>query len=209
MKLYSILITLIFLSSSLYGQFERNNVVKISPTEFARAEFQVSYERYFMKRRHSVSISPTIILKSEEGDYREGWRAITQYRYYLSHLNEDNGNRLWRFSNIGLYAGVYGLYFDYKDIYDVSYLDADNIQKIVENERKITSIEGGLLVGVQLDITQRFILDFYLGGGIRNSETVNSVEFDESIYNPERGGIYPYGYIGVKPTVGFNLGLLF
>ena len=196
-------------SFQISAQFQRNSVVKLSPFEFSRAEFKLSYEQYILDRRHSVLISPTIILKGDEEDQRKGWRAMLQYRYYLSHLNDANGNEFIGISNVGIYAGLYGLYLDYNDKYVQSIWDPVQQKNVISNnERSIKSQEGGAIIGLQVDLTQRFVIDFYVGGGIRNSDTEYSSD-EPTTYHPDRGGIFPYDYIGVKPTFGFMLGLLF
>ena len=213
MKVLVLLSFFICLNLGLQAQnplLENSNVLKISPVEFARAEFKLSYERYFNDRKHGLLLSPTIIMKGEEGDERIGWRAMMQYRHYLSHLNTYNENDFLGISNIGFYAGVYGLYLDYKDIFDLGEYDPVTNQQIIhKNERSIKAQEGGALVGLQLDLTRRFVIDFYVGGGIRFSSEENSVEIDEDFYSPSRGGIFPYAYNGVKPTFGLMVGLLF
>ncbi len=212
-KILLILLATMFLFNA-YAQkegFDRRNVLKISPVELGRAEFKLAYEYYFNQRKSSVLLSPTIILKGEEGDQRAGWRAMAQYRYYLSHLNRMNENDFIGIYNIGFYAGVYGLYLDYADQFELSsYNNETGNYTIVENERTIHAQEGGALVGIQVDITQRFVLDFYIGGGLRFSQESNSVELEEAEYfTPSRGGIFPYAYNGVKPNFGFMVGLLF
>ena len=36
--------------------------------------------------------------------------------------------------------------------------------------KDITAVEGGALIGVQIDITKRIFLDFFVGGGIRYTD---------------------------------------
>lgn len=213
MKKMIYLVILMFSIQGLAAQnntFEKNNVLKISPIEFGRAEFKLSYERYFNNRQSSILISPTLILKGDDEDARVGWRAMAQYRYYLSHLNVSNENEFLGIYNLGFYAGLYGLYLDYQDKYSISTYDNETGMNIIyENERNINAQEGGAIVGLQMDLTQRFVIDFYVGGGIRFSAVQNSVVIENDYYSPSRGGIFPYEYNGVKPTFGLMVGLLF
>ena len=214
-----VLVTLLvaILSISAYGQdvsdhFSRKNALKLSPFEFAQAEFQFSYERYFGERNTSLSIVPSIILQDAGQESKNGFQIMGQYRFYLSHLRNDQQKIVLGIHNFGFYAGVYALYLDYAEDYIRGYNEPFTyqwVEKVYTTD--VGSIEGGAMLGLQIDLTKRIVVDIYVGGGIRKSE-VNDTIFDDpnqpNIYN-ETYGIFDKEYTGVKPRAGFQFGFTF
>ena len=192
--------------------FFKQNALKISPVEFGKAEFQVSYERYFGKDRNSsLSIMPSIILEDSFNESREGYQIMAQYRFFLTHLRKDEGNSIFGMHNIGFYAGFYGLALDYSRDYMAGYYDESSMQWIEkEYNRDQTSLEGGALIGLQMDITDRICLDMYLGGGIRKTDYTDTIEDDINIENYYNSyDVFDREYNGVKPRLGLQVGILF
>jgi hypothetical protein len=192
------------------AHFSKKNALKISPIEFGNAEFQLSYERYFGDRSSSIQFTPSFILEENGDESREGWQAMLQYRFYLTHLKSSEGKSFWGLYNIGFYTGVYGLYFNQNE--ELLRYYYDNTTGMSFNEiyaRKITAGEGGALIGMQVDITPRIVIDFYVGGGIRYTE------IDDEFVPPNNENYYNYfdvfdpGYKGVKPKLGLQLGITF
>lgn len=198
----------------LFGQsdhFNNKNAVKISPVEFSKAEFQIAFERYFGDRSSSITISPSIILKENNFESIEGFQIGGQYRIFLSHLRSDSRSVFLGFHNIGLYTGLYAQYQDYKKDYKFTWWEmGTNVEQNQEFTKKVSAIEGGAIIGVQIDVTKRILIDFYVGGGIRYSDFTDSKDgvVDESYYYEEYGAFDPE-YKGVKPRIGFQLGVLF
>lgn len=216
MKKLSILLISFIFSTMLICQktnstpFQYNHVIKLSPFELGRTEFKISYEHYLNQRKSSIVLTPILMLRNEVDDKRNGWQLMGQYRYYVSHLNKANENAILRLSNFGFYAGIYGLYSSYQDSYQLNYWDnIDQKSVYVDRSRDIQSQEGGALIGVQIDITKRIAMDFYIGGGVRVSQSkITGEQVPSDTYIPSRGGLFPYEYTGVKPTVGFMMGIL-
>jgi len=188
----------------------KSNSIRISPAEFGRAEFQINYERYFKNRSSSITISPSVFLKENREQTIEGWQVMGQYRFYLSHLNKANQRNFLGMENYGFYAGIYGLYMDYTEDFLQFYWDDETQTQYSETFRKeVTAIEGGALIGVEVDITKRIQVDFFVGGGIRYSDYTNTYEdlmpddvyYYDNVFDPE--------YQGVKPKVGLSLGVSF
>lgn len=191
--------------------FSKNNAIKISPIEFGKAEFQISYERYFGDRSTSFTISPSFILKENNFESKEGVQLESQFRIFLSHLRSDSGDVLLGFHNIGLYTGLYGRYLDYKEDYQYMWYDNLNNQSFSDEfTKEVTAIEGGALIGIQIDVTKRILIDFYVGGGIRYTDLTDTKEgvVEEDYYYDEYG-VFDPEYKGVKPKLGFQLGVLF
>ena len=191
--------------------FSKKNALKISPVEFSRAEFQMSFERYFGDRSSSIMISPSFILKENNLESKEGFQIEGQYRIYLSHLRSDEGNVFLGFHNIGLYSGVYLRYQDYTEDYQFQWYDNEmGESQAGDFTKSVTATEGGALIGVQIDITKRILLDFFVGGGIRYTDINDTKEgvVPEDYYYEEYG-VFDPEYKGVKPRLGFQLGILF
>ncbi|MDF1697995.1 MAG: hypothetical protein P1U56_19260 [Saprospiraceae bacterium] len=213
MKYISTIIAL-FMCFSGFGQsdhFSNRNALKISPVEFGKAQFEVSYEHYFGDRSSSFSISPSVILKENNQESIEGFQIGAQYRFYLSHVRKDERRVFLGFHNIGLYTGLYGQYLDYKEDYQYMWYDNQQGEPMSgEFTKDVTAMEGGAIIGVQIDITNRILLDFFVGGGIRYSDYVDT---REAVVNPgdyyNEPGIFDPEYQGVKPKIGFQLGILF
>lgn len=213
MKKFITLTIVLFSTTFVIGQNDfqgnyRSNSLKISPGEFTRAEFQIAYERYFKNRNSSISIMPSIILKDTHDENIEGYQVMGQYRFYLTHLNAENKRNFFGLYNLGFYTGVYGLFQKYNGEFIKG--DWDNItQEYIakDYEKNIRAYEGGALIGLQIDITRRIVIDFYLGGGIRKTDYTNTYE-EESEYALQYG-IFEPEYTGVKPKLGFLVGFTF
>ena len=191
--------------------FSRQNAIKISPVEFGKAEFQLSYERYFGDRSSSLTISPSFILKENSFESKEGIQIEGQYRFYLSHLRKDQRNVFLGFHNIGLYTGIYLRYMDYSEDYQHYWYDNElGEHQTQEFTKTVNATESGALIGIQIDITQRILLDFFVGGGIRYTDLTDSKDgvINEEIYY-EDYGVFDPEYKGVKPRIGFQIGVLF
>lgn len=205
------LIPLTIISQGNNNVFATKNALKISIFEFAKEEFQISYERYFNDRKSSFTIMPSVILKDNVESQKEGWSVMSQYRFYLTHYNKGNANNFLGFENYGLYTGVYASYLDFSEDYTSYYWDNVNMMSITKAQTKdISAIEGGLIVGMQIDFSTRIIMDFYLGGGIKKTElkdTMDEDPNDNNYYNSY--GVFDREYEGVKPRLGFQLGFTF
>jgi len=191
--------------------FINKNALKISPFEFGKAEFQISYERYFGDRSSSITISPSFILKENSIETKEGIQIEAQYRIYLSHLRGENRNVFLGFHNIGLYTGLYARYLDYKEDYQLMWYDnMSGTAYTGDFTKEVSAPEGGALIGVQIDITNRILLDFFVGGGIRYSDISDSkVGVVPEDYFYEEYGVFDSEYKGVKPRIGFQIGVFF
>ena len=204
LSIFSLLLIFLF-SSNVSSQeaFEYHNNIKLNPVEMANSEFKLTYERFFSDHKYSVSLMPSLIYYRDGDEYEQGWQAQAQFRWYVLHLNEMNGTKFWFFQNVGIYGGVYGLYLDYEQRYNQYDWDPVSGQQIIKvNDQTITAGEGGVILGVQLDITKRFCLDLYFGGGLRTANVENSLE-DAELYGGDRS------YEGIKPTGGLQFGLYF
>jgi|GEM_PF-5616119 len=127
--------TLVFLAFiiPLFGigqsaHFDQMNAIKISPAEFGNAQFEMTYERYFGDRTSSLILMPSIFLKDDVRQSKEGYQLGAQYRVYLSHLRSDEKSVFLGLHNVGLYAGVYAQYLDYSEDYQFKSLILINLK---------------------------------------------------------------------------------
>ena len=99
-----------------------------------------------------------------------------QYRFYLTHLRKDQKRTFLGFHNYGFYAGVYALAMSLDSDFEMERYKNDGTYELNEYRSEVTAQEGGVLIGMQMDITNRIIMDFYVGGGVRNSTTLDTYE---------------------------------
>lgn len=187
-----------------------NNALKINPVVLGRAEFNLSYERFFSNRKSSISISPSIYLKDNLTQSINGWQIAAQYRFYLTHFNKQNQRIFLGMENFGFYSGLYISTQDYKEEFQKGHWDNDTQEySMADYNKEITSFEGGAMIGIQIDITKRIVIDFNVGGGVRYTDYFNTFEdlgledyvSEYSVFDPE--------YQGVKPKVQLLLGITF
>jgi len=214
MKYFFIVLTLLFIidisAQNTDVDFQYTKAIKLSPFNLGQSEFQAAYEQYFNSRKSSISLYPSIYLRETQDESLSGWQAMVQYRFYLTHFNKDERKTFLNLYNYGFYAGLYGLYFDYSEDYLRGYW-SNGQQDYITSEftRSSESVEGGAMIGLQVDITKRILVDFYIGGGVRFSESFDT--FNDVLEEPnyESFGVFNPAYTGVKPKVGLQLGILF
>lgn len=208
------LVSLLFIGVNI-GQktsehFSKKNALKINPTSFGNAKFQLSYERFLGDRNSSILFSPSIVLKDSYEESKIGWEIMGQYRFYLTHLRKDKQKTFLGVYNYGFYAGMYGLYSNYEEDYMRYFWDSSNSQQQNEEVNKeVKAAEGGALIGMQIDITPRILIDFYVGGGIRTTEVSDTYLDNNTPEYYEPYGVFDPEYKGVKPTIGLLLGITF
>lgn len=192
------------------NQFEYNNAVKLNPARFGASEFQISYERYFNDRKSSITVAPSFILEDNNDKSKEGWQVMAQYRFYLTHFNKERESTFLGMDNYGFYTGVYGLYLNYSSNYLRWSYNQESEMIREEYHKDVSAQEGGAVIGVQIDITKRILVDFYVGGGVRYTtidDTFNSNEHPNEWYDTYN--VFDPEYKGVKPTIGLLVGFLF
>ena len=180
--------------------------LRINPIDFGRSEFQLSYELMFKKS--SIVFSPSIILKENPDNSTNGYQAMAQYRFYLTNFNKNDRHTFLNVYNYGFYTGVYALFLNFNEEFTQGFYNPNTSQ--YENKlynRDITAGEGGVLLGVRVDITKRIVLDFNLGGGIRKADVEDS--FKETQEYTIEYGVFDRAYTGVKPKSALTIGVTF
>lgn len=178
------------------------NIIKISPFHFAEGTFLMSYERMLGQQKSSLMLSLGLHSRSTR-NYNSGattpefgLQEELQYRLYVvpPQDNSRGGRGFWFFK--GFYAGPYvthRLLQRQVQVWDWI------LQQNVDQNENLNEVAGGVVLGAQIALGNKFFLDFYTGGGIKRSfgeiRTVGFIPVTEP------------GYNGVYPKIGFQIGI--
>lgn len=178
------------------------NIVKISPFHFAEGTFLMSYERMLGQQKSSLLLNLGLHSRSAR-NYQTGastpefgFQEELQYRLYVVPPQDisRNGSGFWFFK--GLYAGPYvGHRLLQRSVQVWDWI----LQQNVDQNENINEVAGGVILGVQIAMGNKFFMDFYTGGGIKRS-------FGEIRQTNFIGATQP-GYNGVYPKIGFQIGI--
>lgn len=210
-------IILLGFNSTSFAQVEeafkaKKNAFKISPTAFAVSTFAMSYERYvgesvtlqlsggIMAASKNSSgntyYNGTTYVTSNDKDQASGGFVDLAMRYYFL-----KGQSVMS----GLYAGPYTRYS--KNNFDINTYSTSGIATQMNYNYSITSYEGGVLFGWQLVAKNAFVLDMYLGGGLKVSDNTAPVDYDRE--NRPFWILEAQDYTGIIAKAGFRLGFVF
>jgi len=168
--------------------FAQDALVKVSPFHFLDGTIYTTYERAF-NNNNSFALSGGYRLSDNGDEY--GWMGELQLRKYIfkPSINSSSESSL-----AGVYAGLYG-----NGKYFVEQFQTSNN---FSQEYDVKQIEGGVLMGIQIIFSEKLSLDFFAGGGLRDSNFDNK-PIGLDLYSPERG------YTGIVPKIGFDIGVSF
>ncbi|MFM2376821.1 MAG: hypothetical protein RLZZ165_1918 [Bacteroidota bacterium] len=178
------------------------SILKISPFHFIGGTFLLSYERMIREEKSSLMLSVGLHSRSsQEYDYvgsspEFGVQEELQYRLYLVPPQNfsRNGREVWYFK--GFYAGPYASHRLLQRT--VSVWDYFTQQNTTQTE-SLNELAGGVILGVQIAMGNRFFMDLYTGGGIKRSFGQIRTGTNISVIEP--------GYNGVYPKIGFQIGI--
>ena len=190
-------------------EFFQNNSVRLSPFDLVGGQFELTYERYIKERYVSICIMPSLYFQSQGQESTLGYQAELQFRRYLSHFRSDEQKIIFGMHNVGFYGGAYLLGLNLEEDYLKGYYDPKiNDYRTDLYTSKVGAAEGGVMLGVQVDITKFIVVDFYIGGGVRAAdyETNEPTEVDPYF---DENGIFDLDYQGIKPKIGFQMGIAF
>jgi hypothetical protein len=178
------------------------NIIKISPFHFAEGTFLMSYERMLGGQKSSIMLSAG--LHSRTGNnYTSGastpefgFQEDLQYRLYVIPPQDisRNGQGFWFFK--GFYAGPY---LSHRYLQRSVQVWDWILQQNVNESEKLNEVAGGVVMGLQFALGNKFFVDFYTGGGIKRSFG----EIRQTQYIP----VTQPGYNGVYPKIGFQIGI--
>lgn len=168
------------------------NSIKISPLSFFSSTFQMSYER-LVGQDQSLNFSAGLIYKDSDSKSVNGFRGEFQFRYFVLKRETFNATRKLYFAPF--------VFDQYADVTDQNYFNFGGSQDIYSY--KVNAFGAGIVMGVNWVFSKRFVIDTFLGGGVRSS----NMDKTQDSYNDD--GIMGYGYKGIYPRVGFDLGFTF
>lgn len=170
---------------------EYKSILKMSASLFTRSTFQMGYER-FLNPNNSVYL--TAGLNFRDSDYEKEWgvRTEAQLRFHVyTVIKPKESNRL--------YFAPY-LMNHYLETEGQSY---DNNGAYSWNTDTFDAFGGGMLFGWSFSFANRINLDIYTGGGFRKTFNYNNT----NSYNDNT--VFDYGYSGIVPRLGIDIGFWF
>lgn len=169
---------------------EYNNILKMSASLFVRSTFQMGFEHFF-NQNTSLNISAGMNFQDSDYDKNFGVRTEAQMRFHVfTVIKPTESNRLY----FAPYLMNHYLVIERNNYYSSS---SDNWYKDTFN-----AFSGGMLFGWSYTFANRVNLDIYSGGGLRKT-----FGYDEA--NGYSDGIFEYGYSGIMPRFGIDLGFWF
>jgi len=170
---------------------EYKSILKMSASLFTRSTFQMGYER-FLNPNNSVYL--TAGLNFRDSDYEKEWgvRTEAQLRFHVyTVIKPKESNRL--------YFAPY-IMNHYLETEGQSY---DNNGAYSWNTDTFDAFGGGMLFGWSFSFANRINLDIYTGGGFRKTFNYNNT----NSYNDNT--VFDYGYSGIVPRLGIDIGFWF
>lgn len=185
------------------------NALKISPFQLGSSQLELAYERILNNGKSSIQLMPSIYLKESSRESFSGFQLEAQYRFNIIDLRKGR-NKTWIFSAVKFFGGPYLLGSMYTSEYQLGYTDEFGNYVFDQVTDDITSGEGGAILGLQLEIAKRILLEFTTGGGVRIPEVTSSITplIDPNNYYNDPN-IFDQKYKGVKPKVNFQIGFTF
>jgi hypothetical protein len=173
------------------------------------ANLNLNYERYF-KNKNSIQLSAGYLFNgvnpNDINRKLNGFKTEIQYR---KHLFYNEGNNYFNRFYAGLYGGYQFLKFEY---YEIIWEYIGNNYYEVEYYRlnHFNSINGGFVLGYDIFVGNRFLIDIFGGFGLRITPRVFNYTPIENYYYSRYFGtvINPY-YAGILPKLGIKLGYRF
>jgi hypothetical protein len=215
-------IILLGYNTTLFAQDEevfkaKKNSFKFSPTAFFASTFALSYERY-LSQSLSMQLTGGIMAASKDAFSNEYsyYNAGSNTTVYLDNVKNNAAGGLVDFSfrffflksksvMSGLYAGPYGRYC--KNKFEITQMSKIGLIQPVEYKYQIESYEGGVLFGWQWVAGNAFVMDIYVGGGLKISQNTAPASYDSN----DRGFLIleSQDYTGITPKGGLRVGFVF
>lgn len=163
----------------------------MSVSQFTRNTFQMGYERFFQPTT-SLFLAAGLSFQDSESEKMFGVRTEAQMRFHVyTIIRPKESHRL--------YFAPYLLnqYFETENkVY--------NIGNYTWKTETFDAFGGGMLFGWSFSFANRINLDIYTGGGLR--KTFNYDPAQNSYYN---NNVFDFGYSGIVPRLGIDIGFWF
>lgn len=152
--------------------------------------FQVSYERITNRQGHRRSIVGTggLTLSAKENERKTGYMGELQYRFYFDPISY----------GFDIYAGPYVQGYTL----GLERTAFNDMGEQLTFQDDISSFSGGFVGGVKLFFLRQGILALEGGVGFRYS----GIDGDASLYGQRP---WDWGYTGVSPRLGLQVGIAF
>lgn len=185
------------------------NTFYFEPLYFAISTFEIGYEKDFKNRTKGISLSAGILLREDSPrfnqdfgeQFMQGVNVQLGYKVYVVN-NVEQGGRHERLTSF--YFSPFIKYNYTSNSYDFTQWVPDSIGfwETISIIDEISSVSGGVILGVRLIVVDRMAFDFYFGGGVKLSQISQNPDY-------YTGGILSVGYTGILPRVGMKFGFLF
>jgi hypothetical protein len=171
---------------------EYKNILKMSVSQFTRSTFQMGYER-FVTPTSSLFVAAGLSFEDSEYNKIFGIRTEAQMRFHVfTVIKPKDSHRL--------YFAPYLL----NQYFETENMTYDNNGNSMWETDTFDAFGGGMLFGWSFSFANRINLDIYTGGGIR--KTFNYDPSEITYYND---GVFDYGYSGIVPRLGIDIGFWF
>jgi hypothetical protein len=195
MKRYPTLFLFLILISGAFGQTQPTslsetyrNLFKVSASMFTRNTFQMGVEHLFTPTT-SLLVNAGMNFRDNESNSSWGIGAEAQLKFHVyGQINPRNSHRL--------YFAPY-LLNNYEETKRRSYNGSGYEEYSSES---FDAVGLGIVFGWSFSFANRINLDIFTGGGIRKSFNENT-----QYYNT----IWDYGYSGINPRLGIDVGFWF
>ena len=194
-----ILVTLIVISASgAFAQIlatanspETRSLLKMSVSQFTRNTFQMGYERF---TNPTTSFYLAAGLNFEDSDNNKTWgiRTEAQMRFHVFTVIKPKMSHR-------LYFAPYIL----NHYFETEKMMYDNNGNYFWQTDSFDAVGGGMLFGWSFSFANRVNLDIYSGGGVRKTFNYDNTNM---YFND---GVFDYGYTGIVPRLGIDIGFWF
>ncbi len=186
-------------SLSTYAQIDTilpyKNSLRYEILPALNSTFSIGFEQYTTPVSSLVLI-PSVMYKDDNNMTKQGFLFEAQYRYHVVNKTTNNGK-----SVISYYIAPYvaAKYFKIEGSNGYSVWNGSYYETFYEKSTDEFSAFGlGIIGGSEITFAKKLFLDFYLGGGVRTSDSKQNAT---DIMSP--------GYKGIAPRAGFNIGVRF
>jgi hypothetical protein len=169
------------------------NSLKVNPLSFFSGTFQMSYERLIGSDK-SLNFSAGLTYKDSEDENVTGYKGEFQFRYFILQRETPRANRRLYFAPF--------IFDQYSEVLQHNAYNGLGISGKYQYD--VNSFGTGIVMGVNWVFSKRFVIDAFIGGGVRTSNarpSYNNYFIDDSLFG--------YAYKGIFPRIGLDLGFTF
>ncbi len=199
-KIIAISFLCVCLTANIFAQDVANNEelfykneIKLGFLQLYDATFLISYE-YMLNKSNSLSILESATIKEKDFYHVFELHSELQYRHYFI-LQDRTSTKL-------LYIGTY-LMHKYREETNKNY-NLKSFSYVTDNYTFDNILGFGTIGGIKLEIFKRLYVDFYIGGGVKISNSNKS-----ATYETDRKTVFSPHYSGFAPKANLMFGFSF